>query len=752
MGRVRKIARRTFLIGGGIAATAVAGGVAYGTVAYRRPYPNPLLDGLPEGAAAITPFVRIDAEGVTLITPRADMGQGAWSMQASLIAEEMDIDPLTVRTDPGPPAKAYYNSALLEEAVPFAPYDRGDWAEWAREATDVPAKLLAIQMTGGSSTVPDMVDRLRHAGAVARETLKEAAARRTGHARDTLATDNGAVILPDGTRLPYTDLAADAGQIAPVAVETLRDPATWRYLGRPRQRLDIVRKSTGTEVYGIDMRLPDMLFATVRLNPRIGGAVERIDSAAAEAMPGVVRVLPVTQGVAVVARNTWHAFRAAAAVDVTFGPAPYPETSAEMWQVLTDTIEAEAYNTRKRDDGDVEAAMAAGEVIAAEYRVPYLAHAGLEPVNLTMQVQDDRADVWIGTQVPGFVRDLVADLTGLPPDAVHVHVLPIGGSFGRRLETGDAVQATEIAMAMAPRPVKLTWSREEDFAHDFPRPMALARARGKVSDGRVEAYDLTLASASVVRSQMGRLLAAPALGPDPMLVAGGWDQPFAFPNYRVTGKIAPEMVPISSWRSVGASSNGFLHGGFLDELFHAAGIDPLQGLLDHCVDPVSVAVIEAVGEMSGWDGPRIAAGRGRGVAFCLSFGVPCAQVIEVTDTDRGVRIDRLWAAADVGRVLDPVNAEAQLSGAALFSLGHAMNAELTYADQRPEQRNFDAYEGLRMPQTPQVEVRLLENGPRIRGLGEPGVPPAPPALANAIFAATGQRIRELPLNRHVRFA
>ena len=745
--RVGRIARRTFLIG----SAAVIGGVAFGYYAYRRPLPNPLLKNLNEGEAAITPFVKIDSTGITLITPRADKGQGAYSVQAHLLAEELDVDPHAVALSPGVPDAAYYNSAVLQDSAPFPPFDRSWLAESARAFMEVPSKLLGMQMTGGSTTVPDMFDRLRYAGAVARETLKLAAAQQLGAAPATLATRDGVVIADDGRRIPYTELAAAAAELDPVTDVELRSPAEWRFIGKPQLRTDVVSKSTGTAIYGIDLAFDDMLFATVRTNPGIGGALQNYDASAAEAMRGVRKIVPINNGVGVIADNTWRAFRAANAIRVNWGPAPYPATSTEMWDVLDASIDPDYRDSRNRDDGDVDLAFAEGGYLEAEYRLPYVAHAPLEPMNAVVLVTDNRVDVWTGTQIPRFVQDHVAELTGLDEDAVHIHVQQMGGSFGRRLEDTYVLQAVEVAMSMKGTPIKMTWSREEDMSHDCPRPMQLARVRGRSASGQVDAIDFDIASQSVVASWFGRLMFAPP-GPDLIIVTGAWDQPFAIPNYRVTGYRAPEMVPVSSWRSVGASGNGFVFGGFLDELMHAAGADPLEELLRLCSDDISRQVLEAVGDMSDWSGTNTGPERGRGLAFNMSFGVPVAEVVDVVNTDRGIRVERVFVAADVGRIVDPVNFEAQIQGGVIWGLGHAMNCELTYDNHAPTQTNLHAHTGMRIHQAPDVVVRGLENGEGIRGIGEPAVPPAAPALANAIFAATGNRIRELPMQKHIRFA
>ena len=747
MGRIKTIARRSFLVG----SAAIVGGVAFGTYMYKRDVENPLLADLKPGEATFNPFVKIDATGITLITPRADVGQGAYSMQAHLIAEEMDIDLAGVRIDPGLPNAAYYNGVVAVEGMPIAATSDTILARTGRGAADVIGKLMGLQVTGGSSTVPDMYDRLRTAGAVARETLISAAAEQTGLPRDQLRTDMGAVVLPDGKRLDYVDLAATAAEIDPVEDVTLRDPAMWKYLGKPQMRTDILAKSTGTQMYGIDMVMDGMVYATTRTNPAIGGGIVGFDTSAADDMRGVQAILPITGGIAVVADNTWRAFQAADAVECDWGPSPYISNTKAQFEAVAASFIKDFQDSRFKDEGDVDVALdeGEGEVIEAEYRIPYLAHAPLEPMSVVVKLSGGRLDIWTGTQIPRFMQANAAKLAGFEAEAVHVHVLMSGGSFGRRLEDNYVLQAVEIAMQLHDTPIKMVWTREEDFTHDFPRPLAIARGRGKVVQGAVNAFDLAIAAPSVTESSLARL-GQPAIGPDVAIVAGAWDQPFDIPNYRVTGYRVPAMVPISSWRSVGASGNGFLHESFMDEMCHAAGIDPLAERLRLCFHEPSKKVLEAVGEMSGW-GSELQPRRGRGLAFTLAFGVPVAQVVEVTDTDDGIRIDKVFVAADVGRVIDPVNFEAQVTGGVIWGLGHAMNSELTYENGIAQQDNYHVFEGMRLYQTPQIEVRGLENGDKIRGIGEPGVPPAAPALANAIFAATGQRIRALPLSNSVRF-
>ncbi len=747
MGRVATIARRTFLIG----SAAIAGGVAFGYYMYKRPVANPLLDELEPGEAALTPYVLIDTDGVTLITPRADKGQGAYSVQAALIAEELDVDLDAVKVDPGPPSPAYWNTALSGEAVPFPSTDDGTLAQTMRGVANAAVKIFGVQITGGSTTVPDGFEKLRVAGAVARETLKAAAAAQTGTQAADLKTESGAVITPDGQRIPYETLAGAAASTELVTKVTLKPASAWRYIGKPMQRIDIVAKSTGAQLYGIDAAIDGMVHATIRTNPRQGGAMNGYDASAAESMPGVQTIVPVTGGVGVIADNTWRAFQAADAIEFDWGPAPYPAEMDGHWQALSDAFNEEHQDSRNRDDGDVEQALGAGGAIEAEYRVPYLAHAPLEPVNAIVRVTDERVDIWTGTQIPRFTQNNVSKITGHDTGDIHVHVLMMGGSFGHRLEDEYVLRTVELAMAVKGTPVKMTYRREEDMAHDFPRQIAMARGRGTVSGGQVGALDLSIAMPSVIASQMGRLgLSIP--GPDSIIVAGAWDQPYAIADYRVTGYRAPPLAPVSSWRSVGASSNAFFHESFLDELIHAAGADPMEERLRLMWHEPSRKVLEAVAEMSGWNGPSLGEGRGRGVAFCRSFGTSCAEVVDVTMTDAGIRIDKVYVAAEVGTVVDPVNFDNLVKGGVVFGLGHAMNCEITYSDGMAEQTNYHAYEGMRLYQCPDIEVRGLENDSEVRGIGEPPVPPAAPALANAIFAATGKRLREMPFNKHIDFA
>lgn len=745
MSRLGTLTRRGLMVG----AVAVVGGVAFGSYKVLTPHANPLAEGLGPDEASFNPFIRITPEGITLILQHVDLGQGAASLQAALIAEEMDIAFGQFAVEQARPDPAYYNTAMADEAVPFMSTDTGFAAETMRGAMGAVIKLAGVQVTGGSTSVPDSYEKLRVAGVVARETLKAAAALETGHDVALLTTKDAHVILPDGQEIPYTALAATAATLEPTSEVALRPPEAWRMLGKPMQRLDIVAKSTGQQRYGIDLQMEGMVFAAVRCNPRKGGALNGFDASDALTLRGVQQVVPVTGGVAVIAENTWYALQALEAIDYDWGPAPYPAEQADHWAAVAAAFSPDTLDWVWRDDGNAGAMTAEHADIEVEYRAPYVAHQPLEPLSAVVRVTDDQAEVWAAHQMPRFVQKRVAEKTGLDPDQVVFHNQFAGGSFGHRLEFDNIDRATEVAMQLKGTPVKLMFSREEDFAQDYPRQIGMARARGRVGGGQVTALDLEIATPSAVRSQMGRV-GMPVPGPDAQIAAGAWNLPYAITDFRVAAYAVRELAPTSSWRSVGASTAGFFAESALDELIHAAGADPMEERLRLINDPVARGVLEAVAEMSGWGSP-LGEGRGRGVALVNSFGVPVAEVVEVSQTPEGIRIDRVYVAADVGRVIDPVNFENLVQGGVIWALGHAINSEITYADGQAEQSNYHAAEGMRLYQTPEIRVRGLETAGKIRGIGEPPVPPAAPALANAIFAATGQRLREMPFNRHIDF-
>lgn len=740
-----KILRRTFLLG----SAAIVGGVAIGYWQVTKPHENPLKKDLQEGQAALTPYVLVDAQGVTIIAPRAEMGQGVVTTLAALVAEELDVTLEEVNVIHGPASKAYFNAALLEEGTDYPATDHSKKAERARALTYWPAKLLGLQATGGSSSIPDAYVKMRKAGAAARLVLIDAAAKKLGVNAKDLKTENGAVIAPDGTRIAYSQLASAAAKIDPPKDPALKPKSEWKLLGKSLPRVDMVAKSTGKAQFAIDVRLPDMLYATVKMNPHLEAGIKSFDASAAEKMPGVKKILPLDTGFAVVAGNTWQAFKAADAIEVEWEAPNYPLTTGAQDEVLDNAFRPEYIDDHARNDGNVEEGLKTGDVIGGEYSVPYLAHATMEPMTAAALLKDGRLEIWAGNQVPTQIIKEAVMLTGLSEDDIYVNTLYLGGGFGRRAEMDFIKQTIKVAQAMEGTPIKLAWSREEDITHDYYRPSAKARFKASIVDGAPHAIDLHLSTTSVLDSQFGRIdLNMP--GPDATIVQSAWDQPYGVENYSVTGYKAPMMLPVGSWRSVGASQNAFFHECMLDEIAHAAGADPLQMRLDLMTHEPSRNVLKAAAKLGGWGTP-LAEGRARGIAYNLSFGVPTAEVIEIEQTAQGIKIVKVSAAVDVGVALDPRNVEAQVQSAIVYGLSAAVNGEITVEDGKVQQSNFHDYEPMRMYQCPEIEVAILEGGKKIRGIGEPGLPPAAPALANAVFSLTGERIRALPLKHAVQF-
>jgi len=735
MSRIGTITRRTFLVG----AVAITGGVAFGVYKVRQPVPNPLN---PEVGSALNAFLIIDQEGITVVSGRADMGQGAQATLAALVAEELDVPWESVKLAHGPASAAYYNRALLETVVGGADYEWSSWQRSIGAAIGEVGKLLGTQITGGSTSMRDGYDKLRLAGASAREALKQVAAERLNTLPDALTTEGGFVVARDGTRLSYAELAEAAARIEPPQVEP-RPQSEWRLLGRALPRPDMPAKVTGTARYGIDTRLPGMKFASVRMSPRLGGAMLSFDPAPALAMAGVEQVLDIDGGIAVVARNSWAAMQGALAVEIDWGPAPYPADSEALFARIAEAFDEDA-NSEMRSDGPEEQS---GTIVSAEYRLPYLAHAPMEPMNATALYTGDALELWTPTQSPLVQRGAAARGAGLDADAVTVHVTPMGGGFGRRGESDYSELAGRVARQMPGVPVQVIWSREEDMTHDFYRPAVIARMRGVVDGGEAKLFDARIAGQGISGQVGKRMFGLPIPGPDRALVEGAFDQPYAIPSYRVRGYSAVMDLPVGFWRSVGSSHNGFVHESFIDEMAHAAGRDPLQFRLA-LVRPestVAAGVLEAVREMSGWDTPKVP-GTGRGVAMTWSFGTPVAQVVEVVEDGGRIRIARGWIACDTGIVLDPGILQAQMEGGMLFGLSAAVHGKISFADGMVEQQNFPDYDALRMSGAPLLETRMLSDNPHLGGGGEPGTPPAAAALANALFDLTGVRARALPLD------
>ena len=750
MGHMQRISRRAFLVG----SAAVAGGIAFGSYgeahqADLTSHGNPLTSGLGPNSASFNPWVEISPEKITLIAQHADIGQGVGSVQPIMIAEEMDLDPGQFEIRFAGPSPAYYNTGFAEELAPFLASDQSPAAEEARAASLEWLRKSGLQMTGGSSTVPDGYEKLRVAGAVARETLKTAAAKRAGVAVADLRTQSGHVILPDGTKIPYVELAAEAAKIPPVLDAKPRDPSQWRILGKPMTRLDVRSKAMGELKFGIDLKMDGMLFASVKLNPAKGQPLKSHDASKAKSMPGVKKILEIKNGVAVIATNSWYAMKAVEAIDCKWAPSAYPAEQADHWKKLDASFKPQFLGKEWRKIGNIDAGLKDGTPIKAEYRAPYVAHQPLEPLNGLAIASDKGLEIWLGHQSPQAVQSIAAAAIGIKPEQVTFHNQWVGGSFGHRLEFENVRVLAEIANQMKGTPIKLIFSREEDFLQDIPRQISVGKYAGTVKKGKIVAADFKLAATAPFKGLLERM-GSPSKDPDPQLAAGMWNMYYDIPHFRATSYEAQGLSPCTTWRSVGASTAGFFTESFIDELIHAAGLDPMKARIEMCAVPTYRKLLETLAEMSDWKGP-LGKGKGRGVAFVESFGTPTAEVVDVTMTERGIRIDKVWVVVDVGKVMDPVNFENQVQGGVIWGLGHAINCEITYKKGAAQQTNYHHHEAMRLYQCPVIEVRGLENDPKVRGVGEPPVPPAAPALANAIFAATGKRIREMPFNKFIDF-
>jgi isoquinoline 1-oxidoreductase beta subunit len=712
------------------------------------------------GDVALNGWLKIAADGsVILAMPRSEMGQGVHTGLAMLVAEQLDIPMRLVRLEQATHDTIYGNVSMLVASLPFHPLDA--------EAADKPAKVrlgewmvgklareLGINATGGSSSLADAWDVVPLAAAAARAALLGAAAAQWHITVAELTVHEGRVLHRLGQSAHFGELVASAAQQPATAV--LKERKDWKLIGQRAARLDVPAKVDGSARFGIDVRLPGMLFAAVRMCPMLGGSIATLDAAAARALPGVQKLVRLdavagsTAGFAVLAKTSWHARSAVLAVPVQWQQRPQGALdSARIQQNLLDTLQTEAGFTFY-EKGDAAAAEAAAKrVISATYTAPYLAHATLEPMNCTAQFKDGRLEVWAPTQVPGFARAVAAQVAGIDEALVSVHVTYLGGGFGRRLEIDFVAQAVRVAMASEGLPVQLLWSREEDTTHDFYRPMQVAQLRAAIdAQGQLQSLRIHSAGDAITPRWMARglpALAGPFDTPDKTTAEGLFDLPYGFASQHMAHVATRSGVPVGFWRAVGHSHNAFFSEGFVDELAFATQQDPLvlrQGLLKDA--PRYLAVLNLAAEKAGWGTPP-AAGQARGIALHASFGSIVAQVAEVSLQDGKPRVHRVVCAVDCGTVINPGLVQQQMESAVVFALTAALYGRIDIEGGVVQQRNFDSYPMLKLAATPQVETWLLPSTRAPSGVGEPGVPPLAPAVANALFVLTGQRQRSLPL-------
>lgn len=739
--------RRRFLLGGvGLAGALIVG---WGALPPRQRLhlssPLPAVDGV----IAMNGWIRIAADGTVLLAmPRSEMGQGVHTALPMLVAEELDVPLSVIRIEQAPIDKIFGNVAMLKDGLPFHPDESSlvkDGAQWFLSKA---AREFGLMVTGGSTSVRDAWEPMRQAGATARAMLVAAAAAKWKVAASECRTDNGAVLHADGRRIEYGALAAEAATARPGSIR-LKDPKEFRLIGKPQPRRDSATKTDGSAVFGLDVRPAGMVYAAVVMPPRLGARPQRVDANAVRGMPGVMDVVNFsvlgvhTPGVAVLARSWWQARQAANALPVVWNDGPYAQLSnTEIFRGFAQALESHEGTVYYRR-GNIKVAEQAVRHIEAEYSAPYLAHAALEPINCTAQVKDGKVVLWLSTQVPSVAVDAAARIAGVRAQDVTMHETYVGGGFGRRLEIDMVSQTVAIAMRAGSVPVQMIWSREQDTRHDVYRPAALSRFRASLdANGKVIAFDNKSASGSITHQVVARTFNLIGGGPDKTTVEGAYDLPYGFDNQRIAHVLVDSPVPLGYWRSVGHSHNAFFKESFIDEIAHALGQDPVvyrRSLLQH--QPRYLAVLDAALARAGQ--PRN--GRAHGVALHQSFGAIVAQVAEVSVEGKRIRVHRVVCAIDCGVAVNPNIIAQQMEGGVVFGLSAALHGEITLEDGQVQQQNFHDYPILRMNEAPEVETIVMPSPHPPEGVGEPGVPPIAPAVANAVFQLTGQRLRSLPL-------
>lgn len=646
-------------------------------------------------------YLKVGTDGaITIFADHVELGQGSGTALPMIVAEELDADWTRVRI----------------ERMPDDP------SAWPRSIRTV-----------GSQAVRTSYAPLRKAGATAREMLAQAAAQNWNVPRAECRTEKGFVIhTPSGRRASYGELAEQAGALAQPANPPLKDPKDFRIIGTHVRRVDIPSKVDGSAQFGIDVRLPGMLYATVIRSPVFGGKVKSFDATAAKAVAGVKDVVQFQNGIAVLASDTWSALKGRKALTIEWDDAANAGLSSDGIRKQFTTLAGTAGAVQNGQRGDVAAALqSAANAITVDYELPYAAHATMEPMNCTAHVRADGADVWVPTQGPTSSQTAAANIAGLPVKSVKLHVTMVGGGFGRRSRTDDFLDDAVRLSKMTGAPVKVMWTREDDMQHDWYRPFGIHRLSGAVgSDGMPVAW-------------LHRIVSQNALGGGDT-VAGAADLPYAIPNFRVELNAQTVAVPVSPWRSVGHSQNGFVTEGFLDELAAAGKQDPVALRRKLLVNaPRHLAAMELAVSKSDWGKP-MPKGSGRGIAVHAATGSYVAQIAEVTVANNVIRVNKVVCAVDCGVVISPDTVAAQMEGSVVYGLTCALKNEITIAGGKVEQDNFNDYPMLRMSETPHVDVYTVPSANAPGGIGEPGVPPIAAAVANAVFAATGKRLRKLP--------
>ncbi|WP_176594278.1 molybdopterin cofactor-binding domain-containing protein [Sphingobium sp. EM0848] len=711
---VSSLSRRTMLQGGGVLAAGLLIGIELPWSAAGASEPAPT-------GKRFNAFIHIAPDDkVTFTLPAVEMGQGVFTSQTQCIAEELDVALAAVIAAQAPPDQANYGSPVF-----------------------------IVQATGGSTTTMAWSGPLRKAGATARAMLVEAAAQRWHVDAASLSTENGIVThKASGRSLRYGEVADAASRLSPPSEVKLKDPAQFRLIGKPVHRIDTPDKVIGKTVYGIDTMLPGMKFATLMASPVLGGKLGSVDQSKTLAVPGVSQVVVLDDLIAVIGDNTWSAMQGLNALTIEWRPGENASVDqTQLWQELEKASLGKGVVAKK--EGDAPAKLQDDSLFEASYELPYLAHAPMEMTNCTVHVHNGGCEVWTGTQVPGYAQAGAAQALGIPPEKVTINNHMIGGGFGRRLEVDGVVKATRIA-AHVEGPVKVIWSREEDIRQQLYRPLYHERLKARIEDGRIAAWHHRVTGGSV----MARWL-PPAFkdGIDIDAVDGAAEIPYAVGDRLVEYIRHESAVPVAFWRGVGPNGSIFAIECFMDLMAVKTDIDPLDFRRKQLEKNArALGVLNLAADKAGWGTPAPAspfgARRGRGIAIMNAFGSYLAAIADVAVSDEGdVRVTRLIIAADVGKVVNPNILEAQIQGGAIFGLSAVLFGKISFAGGQVEQSNFHDYRVLRIDETPVIEVHVVPSNENMGGIGEPGTVVVQPAVANAVFAATGVQLTRMPIDR-----
>ena len=714
-----------------------------------------------EGEIALNGWIKIAKDGsVVLAMHRSEMGQGIHNALSMLVAEELDVPLSQIRLEQAGHDSIYGNVAMFVGTLPFHPLQSegvdkpfvvhsGEWivGKVARE--------LGVNATGGSSSVKDAWSHLRLAAATAKASLLLAAASQWKVPLNEIKVKEGLLTHASGKSANYGEFAKAAAGQTPQNV-ALKDRKDWTLIGKPSKRADVPSKTNGTAIFGMDVRLPNMLFASVVQVPQMGGTMVNFDAKEALAMPGVVKCVELASkagsapGFAVVAKSTWHAKQAADKVKAQW--AQRAEGAIDTQRIEAQLIEK--LKTEKgyafHDQGNADKAeSSAARIIQAQYKAPYLAHATMEPMNCTAQFKGGLLEIWAPTQVPGLARAAAAKVADVSEDKVKLNVTLLGGGFGRRLEADVVAQATQIAMALDGAPVQLVWTREEDMTHDFYRPMHVAQLSAAINaKGEVESLRIKSAGDAISPRWMSRVLPAlsgPIDAPDKTTAEGLFDLPYGFANQHMAHVSTRMGVPIGFWRSVGHSHNAFFSESFIDELAFETKQDPVAFRLSLLTQtPRYAAVLKMAADKAKW-GATLPSGHAHGVALHKSFGSIVAQVAEVSMKEGVLRVHRVVCAIDCGTVVNPDTVAQQVESSVSFALSAAMFGKIDIQEGVVQQTNFTNYPLVNLAQSPVVETWIMPSTQLPEGVGEPAVPPLAPAVANAMFKLMGKRVRSLPL-------